>query len=179
MAQRYAMIHADVAAQTAHIHQQMLAIFNTLPQGSTVALFAPHAGEPDVLCLAQQLHKQYPQHTLCLPVVMGKVDGQNQALQFALWSTGESLVDDAYGIAVPAQKHWVTPNVLFIPCVGYTNAGDKVYRLGYGGGYYDRTLATLRRSSPDVQALGIAWRNARGVFEPSTYDVPMDALLLG
>jgi 5-formyltetrahydrofolate cyclo-ligase len=175
LAQRYAMTQADIAAQTAHLHQQMVQLFNTLPSGSIVALYAPHAGEPDVLCLAQQLLTQYPQQTLCLPVVIGK----EQTLQFAQWSAGEPLINDAYGIAVPAHKQWVTPTVLLIPCVGYCIVEGKPYRLGYGGGYYDRSLAALRSCGAAVQTFGVAWRNAGCVFEPSTHDAPMNDMLLG
>ncbi len=179
MAQRYAMCHADTLAETARIHQQVFALFSALPHSGTVGIYAPHAGEPDLLCLAQQLRTLYPQHSLCLPVVMEQVNGHKQALQFARWSAGEPLIADAYGIAVPARKHWITPTVLLIPCVGYCNVGGRSYRLGYGGGYYDRTLSALRLSSTDVQAIGVAWRNANCVFEPNAYDVPMDAMLLG
>jgi 5,10-methenyltetrahydrofolate synthetase len=149
-------------------------MFSHLPRDSIVALYVPHACEPDILCVAQQLLTQYPQHTLCLPVVIGK----DQALQFARWSANEPLVSDAYGISVPADKDWVTPTVLLIPCVGYCNVGGKLYRLGYGGGYYDRSLAALRSGGAAVQAFGVLWRNSRCVFEPSAHDVPMDDLLL-
>jgi 5-formyltetrahydrofolate cyclo-ligase len=175
LAQRYAMTQADIAAQTAHLHQQVLERFSVLPRGSMVALYAPHAGEADVLCLAQQLCEQCPQHTLCLPVVVGK----DQALQFAQWSAGEPLVSDTYGIAVPAQKNWVTPTVLLIPCVGYCIVEGKPYRLGYGGGYYDRSLAALRSCGAAVQAIGVAWRNAQCVFTPTAHDVPMDRVFVG
>jgi 5-formyltetrahydrofolate cyclo-ligase len=175
LAQRYVMTQADIAAQTAHIHQQVLERFSVLPRGSIVALYAPHAGEPDVLCSAQQLREQCPQHTLCLPVVVSK----DQALQFAQWSAGEPLVSDTYGIAVPAQKSWVTPTVLLTPCVGHCIVEGKPYRLGYGGGYYDRSLAALRCSGAAVQAFGVAWRNAQCVFALNAHDVPMDDMLLG
>jgi 5,10-methenyltetrahydrofolate synthetase len=175
LAQRYAMTQADIAAQTAHLHQQMLQLFNTLPRGSIVALYAPYAGEPDLLCAAQQLHTRHPHIALCLPVVVGK----GQALQFAQWSPSEPLINDAYGIAVPAQKGWVTPTVLLIPCVGYCDVGGKLYRLGYGGGYYDRSLAALRSCGAAVQAFGVVWRNAQCVFAPNAHDVPMDYVLLG
>jgi 5,10-methenyltetrahydrofolate synthetase len=174
MAQRYAMTRADITVQTERIHQHVFALFKALPQGSIVGLYAPHAGEPDVLCLAQQLRMLVPQHTLCLPVVISK----NQALQFARWSANEPLVSDAYGISVPADTHWVKPTVLLIPCVGYCNVGGKPYRLGYGGGYYDRSLAALRSSGAAVQVFGVAWRNSACVFEPSAHDMPMDELLL-
>jgi 5-formyltetrahydrofolate cyclo-ligase len=175
LAQRYAMTQADIAAHTAQLHQQVFTLFNALPSRSVVALYVPHAGEPDLLCLAQQLLTQYPQHTVCVPVVVGK----GQALQFAQWSAGEPLINDAYGIAVPAQKSWVTPTVLLIPCVGYCIVEGKPYRLGYGGGYYDRSLAALRCSSAGVQAFGVAWRNAQCVFTPNAHDVPMDRVLVG
>jgi 5-formyltetrahydrofolate cyclo-ligase len=62
----------------------------------------------------------------------------NQALTFSAWKPGDELMKDQYGILVPLETApKVKPDVLFIPCVGYTVDG---HRLGYGGGFYDRTL---------------------------------------
>jgi 5-formyltetrahydrofolate cyclo-ligase len=62
-----------------------------------------------------------------------------------------------------------------IPCVGYNPQG---YRLGYGGGYYDRTLAALRLQYKGVVAIGIAWSETACNFVSSEFDICMDKMLL-
>jgi 5,10-methenyltetrahydrofolate synthetase len=82
------------------------------------------------------------------------------------------MEEDAYGIPKPKDTEVVVPTLLFVPCVGYAPGG---YRLGYGGGFYDRTLAKLQ-PAPYTVGLGFA-----GGFlpdwEPEDHDVPLDALL--
>ncbi len=65
------------------------------------------------------------------------------------------------------------PDVVLVPCVGFTPEG---WRLGYGGGYFDRFLA----AHPDVTAIGVSWDAARldtGVLQPQNHDVPLIAVL--
>jgi 5,10-methenyltetrahydrofolate synthetase len=69
----------------------------------------------------------------------------------------------------------VSPQVLVVPCVGFDTQG---YRLGYGGGYYDRTLARDAPGRRPVLALGVAWSDARVLeFEPMPTDVPLDGVV--
>jgi 5-formyltetrahydrofolate cyclo-ligase len=77
-----------------------------------------------------------------LPVVVTK----NAPVEFWRWEPGAAMQRGLWNIPVPAERRVVVPEVLVIPLVGYDAAG---YRLGYGGGYYDRTLAALtpRRSA--------------------------------
>lgn len=141
------------------------------PIGGVVALFAAHLGEPDVLALAQAL--QVAQRSAALPVVQGKA----LPLRFARWGWGDALVNDAYGIAAPAEHHWVRPDCVVLPCVGFTVKRGRFYRLGYGGGFYDRTLAQLRAQNAGVRALGVAYSRSRCEFEPAAHDAALDAVL--
>ena len=66
----------------------------------------------------------------------------------------------------------IVPTLLFVPCVGYGPGG---YRLGYGGGFYDRTLATLQ---PKPVTVGLGFTNGFvSDLEPESHDVPLDAIL--
>jgi 5,10-methenyltetrahydrofolate synthetase len=82
------------------------------------------------------------------------------------------MEEDAYGIPKPKDTEAIVPTLLFVPCVGYGPGG---YRLGYGGGFYDRTLATLQ-PKPVTVGLGYSHGWLPGL-EPESHDVPLDALL--
>lgn len=99
------------------------------------------------------------------PVGVPVIPGPAQALQFHLWTPGCDLVDGPFGARVPARGVAMVPRVLIVPLLAFDARG---YRLGYGGGFYDRTLAALRAAGP-VTALGYAF-DAQEVSE-----VPIDA----
>ena len=93
-------------------------------------------------------------------------------LRFRVWYPGCEMEEDAYGIPKPKGTEAFHPELLLVPCVGY---GPRGLRLGYGGGFYDRTLAALQ---PRPLTVGVAYSNA---FVPwlqaEPHDVPLDALL--
>ena len=103
-----------------------------------------------------------------LPVV----DKLHQTLKFHAWFPGCPMEEDAYGIPKPKDTEVVVPTLLFVPCVGYGVGG---YRLGYGGGFYDRTLAQLQ-PKPHTVGLGFA-QGFLPNLEPEPHDVPLDAVL--
>lgn len=89
-------------------------------------------------------------HTLALPVVERKA----QPLIFRTWAPGQALVNGSFGEQIPdAAAPETTPSVLVVPLLAFDRRG---FRLGYGGGYYDRTLEALRRHGRAV-AVGIAY----------------------
>ena len=103
-----------------------------------------------------------------LPVV-NKV---NKTLTFHAWYPGCPMEEDAYGIPKPKDTEVITPTLLFVPCVGYGPGG---FRLGYGGGFYDRTLAALQ---PKPFTVGMGYTNGwLPDMEPEPHDEPLDALL--
>ena len=87
------------------------------------------------------------------PVGVPVILGAGQALKFREWSPGCAMVTGEFGARIPAEGAWVEPEVVIVPLVGFDARG---YRLGYGGGFYDRTLAGLRARHP-VLAVGFAF----------------------
>jgi 5-formyltetrahydrofolate cyclo-ligase len=103
-----------------------------------------------------------------LPVVVEKA----APIEFWQWRPGAAMQRGFWNIPVPAERQVVTPNALLIPLVGYDVAG---FRLGYGGGYYDRTLAA---TEPRPFCIGIAYDEAEmATIYPQPHDVPMDIIV--
>ncbi len=105
---------------------------------------------------------------VALPVVIDK----KGPLEYRSWRPGEPLVDGVWNIPVPENRAVVTPRVVLAPLVGFDPA---CYRLGYGGGYFDRTLAAL---VPRPLAIGIGFAiQELETIHPQPFDVPMDLIV--
>jgi 5-formyltetrahydrofolate cyclo-ligase len=103
-----------------------------------------------------------------LPVV----NKLHKTLTFHAWYPGCPMEEDAYGIPKPKDTELIVPTLLFVPCVGYGPGG---FRLGYGGGFYDRTLATLQ---PRPVTVGLGYTHGwLPDMEPEPHDIPLDAVL--
>ena len=103
-----------------------------------------------------------------LPVV----NKATRSMTFHAWYPGCPMEEDAYGIPKPKDTEVVRPTLVFVPCVGYGVGG---YRLGYGGGFYDRMLAGLQ---PKPFAVGLGFgMGFVPELEPETHDVPLDTIL--
>ncbi|MBL4916443.1 5-formyltetrahydrofolate cyclo-ligase [Szabonella alba] len=86
---------------------------------------------------------------VCVPVI----DGRGRPLRFRQWTPGAAMVEGAFGAQIPAEGAWLEPDVLIVPLLAFDARG---FRLGYGGGFYDRTLEALRARHP-VLAIGFAF----------------------
>jgi 5,10-methenyltetrahydrofolate synthetase len=86
------------------------------------------------------------------------------------------MQEGAYGIQEPLAGATVTPELILVPTLGYTAHADRV---GYGGGYYDRTLAALKAAGHTFTTIGIAWTSGRldDAHVPEAHDVRLDAVL--
>lgn len=130
-----------------------------------LAVYWPLSGEPDLSATYQTLADEGA--ALALPVVVQR----HAALAFAAWAPGEAMDTDPMGIAVPAERRLVArPPALLVPCLGFNEDG---YRLGYGGGFYDRTLAGGVRPA----TLGIAYACQAADFAGDVHDVPLDLIV--
>jgi 5,10-methenyltetrahydrofolate synthetase len=100
-----------------------------------------------------------------LPVVIAK----KTPLQFRHWQPGFGMTSCVYGIPVPEDSAVVTPDAMLVPMVAFDNAG---FRLGYGGGYFDITLAGI---SPPPLAIGVCYEMFRvETLDPQPHDIAMD-----
>ena len=140
-----------------------------LPAGSpTVSLYWPIRGEPDLRPWMHALHARGVR--VALPVVVA----HGQPLEFREWQPHARLERGVWKIPFPADGAVVVPDVAVAPLVGFDRA---CYRLGYGGGFFDRTLASLE---PRALAIGIGYPETelKTIF-PQPFDVPMDWIVTG
>lgn len=108
--------------------------------------------------------------TLCVPVV----DGPARPLSFRPWTPDAPMTAGAFGAEIPVDETPMTPSLLIAPLLAFDAAG---YRLGYGGGFYDRTLAGLRAARPTL-AVGLAFAGQAVAAVPRDgNDQPLDALV--
>jgi 5-formyltetrahydrofolate cyclo-ligase len=137
-----------------------------LPRGAVVSGYWPLAGELDIRPLLHQIHEQG--HAIGLPVVKGK----DQSLLFRRWSPGMALVQGSFKVLTPPEgAPEIEPDVLLVPLLAFDRDG---FRLGYGGGFYDRTLEKRRHeahSGHRILAIGVGFaaqetvRLPRGPFD--------------
>ncbi len=93
-------------------------------------------------------------------------------MEFRAWSPDAPMTADPYGIPVPATPATAIPDVLLLPLVAFDAAG---YRLGYGGGYFDRTLAAC---APRPLTIGVGFELcAVATIHPEAHDVPLDLIV--
>lgn len=134
-----------------------------------VSGFYPYGSEIDCTGLLERLSGEG--WVTALPVVLGP----ERPLQFRAWRPGEALEPGAWSIPVPVEAaSRVEPDVLLVPLLAYDRHG---YRLGYGGGFYDRTLDRLRAQKP-VTAIGVAFAGQEVDAVPhDVHDQPLDWML--
>ncbi|HWK69228.1 MAG TPA: 5-formyltetrahydrofolate cyclo-ligase [Burkholderiaceae bacterium] len=144
------------------------------PVPQNIAAFWSTGEEPSLQPLLQQWVEEEG-YRVSLPVVTA----DDAPLQFRLWTPGAPMQEGAYGIQEPVGEAAPPPDIVLVPTLGYTRQGD---RIGYGKGYYDRTLASLKSQGHSFTTIGIAWATgdlaAAGLAHaPAPHDVRLDAIL--
>lgn len=140
-----AALPPDAAGQLAR--DRLLAAVR-LPEAATVSAYWPLEAEFDPRPIAHHLHAAG--HRIGLPVVLGR----GRPLVFRRWIPGMELEQGSFRVLVPSpESPEVTPQVMLAPLLAFDAAG---YRLGYGGGFYDRTIEMLRTSGP-LLVIGVAY----------------------
>jgi len=161
-ARRKAAFDARPAGQAAHL-SGVLAGYRGVP----LAGYMPMRTEIDPLPAMAEAAAHGP---VAVPVIMAR----GQPLQFARWQPDCAMQDGPFGARVPVTQDWLVPEILIVPLVAFSRSGG---RLGYGGGFYDRTLQGLRARGP-VLAIGFAFaaqEDADLPLEPT--DQPLDMVV--
>ena len=165
IAARRAQDHAKRRQDDVKIAERLTAAIGAV-DGLTVSLYWPFRAEPDLRAWAAGVADEGAR--LALPVVIEP----RQPMVFRAWAPGDPLEKGVWNIPIPARDDRVTPDVLIAPVVGYDEGG---YRLGYGGGYFDRTLASLPGG---WRAFAVGYPLAAlPTIHPLPHDVPFDAIV--
>jgi 5-formyltetrahydrofolate cyclo-ligase len=132
----------------------------------TIGFYWPFKAEFDPRSIVRRLVEGGSQ--AALPVVLAP----KTAMEFRLWQPDAAMAIGVYDIPYPAERNVVVPDLVLAPLVGFDAAK---YRLGYGGGYFDRTLAVLQ---PRPFAIGIGFQFTRlATVHPQPHDLAMDAIV--
>lgn len=148
------------------------------PAAHLVTALAQSAGLPLAAYMAMRTEidpmpamiAAHPHGPVAVPVIIG----HGQPLRFRRWTPGVPMIDGGFGALIPETGDWITPRIVVVPLVAFDRHGG---RLGYGGGFYDRTLAELRAKGP-VTAIGFAWSAQEAESLPlETTDQPLDLIV--
>jgi 5-formyltetrahydrofolate cyclo-ligase len=136
--------------------------------GATVGFYWPFRAEIDLVGHVRELVERGSR--AALPVIVEK----RRPLEFWRWEPGMAMRPGVWNIPAPATAEPVRPDLLLVPLVGFDAAG---YRLGYGGGYYDRTLAAWPVAKKPA-TIGIAYEMGKlGALPRESHDMPLDAIV--
>ena len=165
LALRLALSPAARRAASRAIAEQIRAVLAERP-GITVGVYWPFQGEFDPRPLIDRLIAGG--WRAALPAVVDR----KGPLEYRRWRPGEPLVAGVWDIPVPEKREIAAPEAVLAPLVGFDR---QCYRLGYGGGYFDRTLAAL---SPRPLAIGVGFEisEIETIF-PQSFDIPMDVIV--
>jgi len=173
-AQRQRLIANRLAmsSQVRHEHARRMAeeLDAILPQGkdTIVSVYWPFRGEPNLIpWMSAVVHQKI---RVALPVVIAR----KQPLEFREWRPGVPLAMGVWNIPYPADGRVAIPTVVIAPLVGFDRAG---FRLGYGGGFFDRTLAA-RPAKPLIIGVGYDILEIPTIH-PQQHDIPMDWIITG
>lgn len=159
---RRKMLSNEMAAQR---------LISNFPNGffqERIAGFAPIGDEIDLWPLLH--HLRGSGRIIGLPVTAAKPS----PLTFRRWNENCEMACDQYGIQYPKNGEVITPQLILVPLLAFTPRGD---RLGYGGGYYDRTLTELRASG-ELFTCGVAYAGQEVETLPTdAHDVRLDSIL--
>lgn len=163
---REAMSFEEHLEKSLRILDGLSVLFKSLSRSGVVGFYWPFRREVSVRPFIEALLQRGG--SAALPVVVAK----GQPLAFRMWEPGSPMARGVYDIPHPTEGAPVQPDVLIVPLVGFDSA---CYRLGYGGGFYDRTLSA---SEKKVVTLGVGFEMAMvESIRPQAYDVPMDFIV--
>lgn len=162
---RLAIPASERSGMAARIAENLKPMFGDV-SGKVISFYWPLRGEPDLRQLMADVTAAGGQ--CALPVVVQR----NMPLEFHAWSPGEPLEKGFWKIPVPKDPRPVQPAIVLSPVVGFD---PQCYRLGYGGGYFDRTLAAVTHE-PAVLGVGYSTAAIPTIF-PQPHDIALDVIV--
>jgi 5-formyltetrahydrofolate cyclo-ligase len=165
LAERMAISPEQHRRWSAVIERRLSLLLDGLP-GTVIGLYWPVKAEFDTRPLAGPLREQ--ERRTALPAVIER----RGRLEYRIWEGDTEMTDGIYDIPVPKERRLVSPAIVVVPLLGFD---DENYRLGYGGGYFDRTLAA---ATPRPLAIGVGFEAARlETSFPRSHDIAMDIVV--
>lgn len=165
LAARMALDEKTRAALSARIETHLAALLMPLPP-QILAFCAPVRGEFDVRPLVSLLIERGWR------TAMPMVEASNAPMRFCSWTPSSAMTIDRHGIPIPAEGRSIVPTIVLLPLLAFDPQG---FRLGYGGGYFDRTLAAL---VPRPWAIGVGFELGRVAdIRPQPHDMRLDAVV--
>lgn len=165
LAERLAISPDQHRLWSAMIESRLSLLVKELP-GAVIGLYWPVRAEFDPRPLAARLRKQG--RVTALPAVIER----GGRLEYRSWEDETAMAEGIYRIPVPSERRLLDPAIVVVPILGFDAAN---YRLGYGGGYFDRTLAALE-SPPLAIGAGFEIGHLDTVF-PQSHDIAMDVIV--
>lgn len=165
LAARMAIDEKTHGAWSARIEAHLAALLTPCPS-QVLAFCAPVRGEFDARPLASLLIERGWQ--AAMPIV----ETTDAPMSFRPWTPSSAMTTDRHGIPIPADGQNIHPAIVLLPLLAFDPQG---FRLGYGGGYFDRTLAAL---VPRPVAIGVGFQLAQVPdIQPQAHDIPLDAVV--
>ncbi|KAB1072466.1 5-formyltetrahydrofolate cyclo-ligase [Methylobacterium planeticum] len=165
IAERIAIPAPDRAARSERIDRALAAALEARPS-RLIGFYWPFRGEYDPRGLLAALRERGAH--LALPVIVER----GRPLVFRAWAPGSLMTEGVWNIPVPEAGDTVQPDLLIVPLVGFDR---RTYRLGYGGGFYDRTIAAMP-ARPRTLGVGFALGQLETIY-PQPHDIALDAVI--
>ena len=171
--------YAQTEARLIGVLNQFLT--NHSPELKSIALYCPIQNEIDLRPTLLKWANNQANRQLALPFAK-----EDKHLDFYLWQEGDVLSPSKHGVPEPipsnSQRPQILPDCILLPCVGWSESQDKKkhWRLGYGGGYFDRTLALLKKlgRQPICIGIGFDWQKLDDTkWSAQTHDEPLTYML--
>jgi 5-formyltetrahydrofolate cyclo-ligase len=163
---------ADRPVRDAALARRLTEAIGRYPEATCIGFYWPVAAEFDARNVMAAWLASAPSRSAALPVVVEP----RAPMVFHAWSPDAAMKEGRYRIPVPRDERVMVPDLLLVPCVGFD---DSRYRLGYGGGYYDRTLGAWPAGTKPV-TVGVAFEAGRceaGSIPHEAHDLPLDLVV--
>jgi 5,10-methenyltetrahydrofolate synthetase len=141
----------------------------------SIAFYWPIKGEPDIRASLLEWSKANSDRYLALPIT-----NRNLPLKFHRWDEATIMRNGAFKIPEPENTSEINVDVIIAPCLGWLRTSAGNWRLGYGGGYYDRTLQSLNSLNRPPLFIGIAYEIGRldpKDWSPQAHDIQLDLII--